>query len=74
LEVLFLSLHRQGDDFFPKTDEPAFSGERHRPQESNNTVFKEGFGSKLFRVAMKGCVARIEEFKPDLIMISAGFT
>eukprot|EP00658_Telonema_sp_P-2_P080392 TRINITY_DN7998_c0_g1_i2.p1 TRINITY_DN7998_c0_g1~~TRINITY_DN7998_c0_g1_i2.p1 ORF type:complete len:694 (+),score=123.87 TRINITY_DN7998_c0_g1_i2:95-2083(+) len=71
-ETLFMSVHRYGDEFFPK-----FCG-RTTPQNQMggnvvNVGLPEGFDGPQWREAICRFVERIERFKPEMIFISAGF-
>ena len=70
-EVLFLSVHRQGDEtFYPKCRE---ARESHETDKVSNIALARGFGSAEFRGAITGFLARAEAFQPHLLLVSAGF-
>ena len=70
-QVLFLSVHRQGDEsFYPKCQEARESNSSHTV---TNVALPKGFGSTDFRRAIMGFVDQILDFEPTMIFISAGF-
>jgi len=65
-ETLFFSVHRHGENFFPRTGLTNSST-------TGNIALREGFGPDDFRAAITSFIQRIAAFKPHLILISAGF-
>jgi len=68
-ETMFLSLQRHGGNFFP-----CLSGETSVCGNVCNVGLPEGYDSEVFRKEMnRAILPKIYGFRPDLILISAGF-
>lgn len=74
-EVLYLSLHRYSDDFFPGTGGPAEVGFGMGAGFSINIAWSSGgMGDAEYLAAFARLVIPVaNEFAPDLVFISAGF-
>jgi len=70
-DVLFASVHRH--PFYPGTGDAIETGKGLGKGLNINVPLNGGGGDEEFRAAWDNILAKVEGFKPELIMVSAGF-
>lgn len=73
-DVLFYSSHQYGDDFYPGTGALSEQGHGRGAGFTLNAPLWEGAGDEEIEAALAGrWVPAARDFKPDLVLVSAGF-
>lgn len=70
-DVFFASTHRQ--PFYPGTGRPLENGQGAGKGFNMNVALRAGDGDEEFKEAWERILAKVEEFFPELILVSAGF-
>lgn len=71
--VLFISLHRFGNGFYPGTGHPSETGSGKGLGTTLNLTAHPGIGKAAYLGLMDRAIEAGRRFKPELVLISAGF-
>ena len=71
--VLFISLHRYGNGFYPGTGHPSETGAGKGMGTTLNLTAHPGIGQAAYLGLMDRALEAARRFKPELVLLSAGF-
>ena len=72
--IFYFSVHRFGDNFYPGTGDVDETGGNNAVGTNMNVPLKKGMGNDEYKLVWKDILIPVaKEFKPDLIVVSAGF-
>ena len=71
--VLFVSIHRYGNGFYPGSGHPSETGSGKGLGTTLNLTAHPGIGKTAYMALMDRAVEAARRFKPELVLLSAGF-